>query len=216
MAKQKQSKPAGKSTADSKLKSARFMLIFAVLLSVSSLGGGYYFARSAFQQDSELYEQKFVPEDGADAPHNEIEGVIDPAYPEQASDNGHDSSSSDDHASSSSDGHSEDTSQDGVLDFDSLTTNITTNHANGDVSRSFLKLSIMLIYATEPGAKKHLIERQPFIRDLFNVYIRSLSENDLRGAAGILSLKSELLKRARAAAGNETPTEILINDLIVN
>jgi hypothetical protein len=33
--------------------------------------------------------------------------------------------------------------------------------------------------------------------------------------AGILHVKAELLKRARAAVGNDLPQEILINDLIV-
>ena len=33
--------------------------------------------------------------------------------------------------------------------------------------------------------------------------------------AGILTVKSELLKRVRAAAGNDLPQEILISDLIV-
>ena len=38
---------------------------------------------------------------------------------------------------------------------------------------------------------------------------------DVRGMAGILYIKAELLKRARAAVGSDLPQEILIKDLIV-
>ena len=53
------------------------------------------------------------------------------------------------------------------------------------------------------------------MRDLFNGYLRGLTENDVRGMAGILYIKAELLKRARAAVGSDLPQEILIKDLIV-
>jgi flagellar FliL protein len=50
---------------------------------------------------------------------------------------------------------------------------------------------------------------------LFNSYLRGISESDVRGMAGVLYVKAELLKRARAATGNDLPQEILIRDLIV-
>ncbi len=83
---------------------------------------------------------------------------------------------------------------------------------------SFLAASVDpfdVFYGTEAGAQDIMTEREPFMRDVFNGYLRGLSESDVRGMAGILQVKSELLKRARAAVGNDLPQEILIRDLIV-
>jgi hypothetical protein len=85
----------------------------------------------------------------------------------------------------------------------------------GVPTKAFLKINLVVAYRTDEGAGDLMEERQPFMRDLFNAYLRGLSEADVRGMAGIMYIKAELLKRARAAAGNDLPQEILINDLIV-
>ena len=82
-------------------------------------------------------------------------------------------------------------------------------------TKAFLKINLVVAYRMDEGAGKLMEERQPFMRDLFNSYLRGLSESDVRGMAGIMYIKAELLKRARAASGNDLPQEILINDLIV-
>ena len=86
---------------------------------------------------------------------------------------------------------------------------------NGTPTSAFLKVNLMVAYRPDEGADKLMVERQPFMRDLFNGYLRGLTENDVRGMAGILYIKAELLKRARAAVGSDLPQEILIKDLIV-
>ncbi len=58
-------------------------------------------------------------------------------------------------------------------------------------------------------------ERQPFMRDLFTGYARSLTETDVRGMAGVLNVKAELLKAGPRRRGSDLPKEILISDLIV-
>jgi len=53
------------------------------------------------------------------------------------------------------------------------------------------------------------------MRDSFQDYLRQMTERDLQGTIGLVTLKAELLRRARAITESEAPREILISDLIV-
>lgn len=199
--------PAEDAKAAPKARSARTLLVAALLLSMASLGGGFFLARMAFMQDAATYEPDYVEpgQDGhADEPtdaHGGDHSTVDvAAAPEE--DGGH---GTDEEAGG----------VEGLLEFDEILTNINGFNAQGQPTRAFLKLTLVLAYRPDPGAAKLMQERQPFMRDLFNGYARGLTEADVRGMAGLLNVKAELLKRARAAAGNDLPQEILINDLIV-
>ncbi|GHG85357.1 hypothetical protein GCM10010961_12360 [Pseudodonghicola xiamenensis] len=172
----------------------------AALLAVSSLGGGFVLARLAFQQDAATYEPDYLPDE--------------PTSPTSAS--AKDKATAEDHQAETDTAQPEETDPlDGILPFEEIITNITSYDARGNASKAFLKLTLVLVYRPEPGAAKLMRERQPFMRDLFTGYAHSLTETDVRGMAGVMNVKAELLKRARAAAGNDLPQEILISDLIV-
>lgn len=201
-----------------KARSARTLLMAALLLSVASLGGGFFLARMAFKEDAAAYAPDYVEADGHEEPgdHGEAvpgaHGIIDPLARE-----GHPAADAvalkeedDGHGGAGPEGAIE-----GLLEFDDLVTNINGFNAEGTPTKVFLKMNLVLVYRPDPGAAELMRARQPFMRDLFNGYTRGLSEADVRGMAGILNVKAELLKRARAAAGNDLPQEILINDLIV-
>jgi flagellar protein FliL len=206
--KPKKSNPADKKAGGGKIKSARVTLAIAAVLSILSLGGGLYFARYAFQKDAETFELETVPEDETEVTESEeSEAKADKKKTEYKGD-GKDGEAQTE--------EEEEGSNAGLLEFADITTNMNGFDLNGRPVRSFLKLSIVMVYTPSPEAKSLMKERQPFMRDLFNTYIRSLTEADVRGSIGILTIKSELLKRARAAVGNELPQEILIQDLIVN
>ena len=189
-------KPDGEKVKDGKARSARTLLMAALLLSVASLGGGFVLARLAFQQDAANFEPDYVDAtgdkaDGSDAGHEPREATL------------------------NKDGTDETTPNDGVLEFEEIVTNIESYDAKGRPEQAYLKLALVLVYRPDPGASELMKERQPFMRDLFTGYARSLTETDVRGMAGVLNVKAELLKRARAAAGSDLPQEILISDLIV-
>lgn len=183
-------------------KGNRTLLIAAVALSLVSLGGGFFLARLALQKDAETYAPDYVEEI--------VEEKAEDDYAE---------AKGDDAKGESSGGEGEEevatTVPDGILEFDEILTNIVSYNQHGVPVNAFLKMTLVMIYRPEPGSKELMEARQPFMRDLFNGYARSLTEADVRGMAGILTVKSELLKRARAAAGNDLPQEILISDLIV-
>lgn len=192
---------------DAKPKSSKKLLLVAVVLSLASMGGGFFLAQMAFKQDAEQYEPDYV---------EEVEET--PGEDGKVSEAGGGKGSEDPYAEGDekSDGEEELVAVDeGMLEFGEILTNITSTTANGQPRSAFLKLTVVLVYRPDDGARALMESRQPFMRDLFNGYARSLTEADVRGMAGILNVKSELLKRARAAAGNDLPREILISDLIV-
>lgn len=183
-----------------KARSARTLLMAAALLAVASLGGGFVLARIAFKQDAAAYEPAYVAEETADA-------QAAAAAPQGEA------------ATEEAGGHGEADAAavgvEGILEFEEIVTNINSFDARGTPIKAFLKLTLVLVYRPDPGAAELMRARQPFMRDLFTGYARSLNETDVRGMAGVLNVKAELLKRARAAAGSDLPQEILISDLVV-
>lgn len=102
-----------------------------------------------------------------------------------------------------------------VRPFKEIIVNITANTLSGRRTSRFLKLNLALVYdATLPGAE-NIDERVLFIRDGFQDYLRQLTETDLQGSIGLVRLKSELLRRARAISDSDAPQELLIADLII-
>ena len=185
---------------DAQPKGSKKLLIAAVVLSLVSLGGGFFLARMAFQQDAETYAPDYVEE------------VVEEGVDEELAAK----ESEEKNADGGGEGEEEvKTAEDGIIEFDEILTNITSYNQHGVPINAFLKMNVVMVYRPDPGSRELMESRKPFMRDLFNGYARSLTEADVRGMAGILTVKSELLKRARAAAGNDLPQEILISDLIV-
>ncbi len=93
--------------------------------------------------------------------------------------------------------------------------NITSITETGRKSSRFLKLNLALVFDANAENSEHVTERKVYIRDAFQNYLRQLTERDLSGAVGVIRLKSELLRRARAVTESEAPKEVLISDIIV-
>lgn len=79
---------------------------------------------------------------------------------------------------------------------------------------SFLKLSVSLEVAGKSDAE-HLEAVEPRIVDSFQVYLRELRIDDLRGSAGLQRLREELLLRVRAAAGGAEVRDVLFKEMLV-
>ena len=102
-----------------------------------------------------------------------------------------------------------------VTPFQEIIVNITATTATGRQTSRFLKLNIALAYdATLPGAD-NIETRKLFLRDSFQEYLRQLNETDLQGSIGLVRLKAELLRRARAISESDAPQQFLIADLII-
>ncbi|NDV50799.1 flagellar basal body-associated protein FliL [Salipiger sp. PrR003] len=102
------------------------------------------------------------------------------------------------------------------LNFDEMIVNITGYTAAGRKTSRFMKIKFTMVYEDHGAeAAAELESRKLYMRDAFQDYLRQLDERDLQGSFGLVRLRSELLKRAKAVAGNDAPHEILIGDLII-
>lgn len=89
------------------------------------------------------------------------------------------------------------------------------NMDNTGTSRtSFLKLSLYLEVKKEQS-KESLDEIKPKIVDQFQVYLRGLRPDDLKGSAGLQRLREELLLRANNVSGGIEIKNILFKEMLI-
>ncbi len=79
---------------------------------------------------------------------------------------------------------------------------------------SFLKLKVSLELGSEDDIEK-LEAVMPRVVDNFQVYLRELRVEDLRGSAGIHRLREELLARVKVAAQPAVIHDILFKEMLV-
>lgn len=102
-----------------------------------------------------------------------------------------------------------------VMPFEEMIVNITATAASGRQTSRFLKLDLALVYDRTQDEGGMVEMRHVFLRDAFQDYLRQLAERDLDGTLGLVTVKGELLRRARAIAGNDAPHEVLIMGLVI-
>ena len=92
--------------------------------------------------------------------------------------------------------------------------NLVVNLRHEGRRPNFLKLSISLELADESDA--HRIEQiMPRIIDNFQVYLRELNVEDLRGSQGLHRLREELLRRVTVAARPVEVRDILFREMLI-
>ena len=79
---------------------------------------------------------------------------------------------------------------------------------------SFLKIKVSLELSSQEDVVK-LEAVMPRIVDNFQVYLRELRTEDLRGSAGIHRLREELLARVKVAAQPATVNDVLFKEMLV-
>ena len=80
--------------------------------------------------------------------------------------------------------------------------------------QAFLKLSVSLELERADDLPR-LQAVMPRVIDNFQVYLRELRVEDLRGSAGIYRLREELLTRVNAAAAPVKVTDVLFKEMLV-
>jgi flagellar FliL protein len=91
---------------------------------------------------------------------------------------------------------------------------IIVNIQTVDGTPAYLKLGISLELASakeKPGLQVVM----PRIVDQFQSYLRELRMDDLKGSAGVLRLKEELLRRVSVAAAPYQIRDVLLKEMIV-
>jgi flagellar protein FliL len=96
------------------------------------------------------------------------------------------------------------------FDLPDLLVNLNTNGRKA----SFLKLSVSLeLERADDLARLQAV--MPRIIDNFQVYLRELRVEDLRGSGGIYRLREELLARVNAAASPVKVKDVLFKEMLV-
>jgi flagellar FliL protein len=96
------------------------------------------------------------------------------------------------------------------LDIPDIIVNIQTP----DSMPAYLKLSVSL--ELDKAEEKATIEPvMPRIIDQFQGYLRELRVEDIRGSAGVMRLKEELLRRVNLAAAPTPVRDVLLKEMIV-
>ena len=96
------------------------------------------------------------------------------------------------------------------LDIPDIIVNIQTP----DSTPAYLKLSVSL-ELDKVEEKATLEPVMPRIIDQFQGYLRELRVEDIRGSAGVMRLKEELLRRVNLAAAPTPVREVLLKEMIV-
>jgi flagellar FliL protein len=95
-------------------------------------------------------------------------------------------------------------------DMDEMIVNIQSQ----DGTPVYLKLSVQLELFS-PEEKAGIDALKPRIRDQFQGYLRELRPDDLKGSAGIMRLKEELVRRTNVAAAPYKVRDVLLKEMII-
>ena len=91
---------------------------------------------------------------------------------------------------------------------------IIVNIQGADSAPAYLKLSVSL-ELDSPEEKAGIQALMPRVVDQFQGYLRELRIDDLKGSAGIVRLKEELLRRIDASAAPYRVRDVLLKQMIV-
>jgi|SRR6185312_16992604 flagellar protein FliL len=91
---------------------------------------------------------------------------------------------------------------------------IIVNIQTPDSTPAYLKLSVSL-ELEKVEAKAAIEPVLPRIIDQFQTYLRELRVEDLRGSAGVMRLKEELLRRVNLAVAPTPVRDVLLKEMIV-
>lgn len=91
---------------------------------------------------------------------------------------------------------------------------IIVNIQSADGSPAYLKLSASLELDTAEE-KAGISALAPRIVDQFQAYLRELRIDDLKGSAGVMRVKEELLRRTNVAAAPYRVRDVLLKQMIV-
>jgi flagellar protein FliL len=95
-------------------------------------------------------------------------------------------------------------------DVDDLLVNIQSP----DATPMYLKLSVTLELDNDLE-KTGVTALMPRIKDEFQAYLRELRADDLKGSAGVLRMKEELMRRVNVAAAPYKVRDVLLKNMIV-
>ncbi len=96
------------------------------------------------------------------------------------------------------------------LDIPDVIVNLTSD----DSRMRFLKIKVALEVGEEPAAMR-IAGLMPRVLDSFQLYLRSLTVDELRGSSGLQRVKEELIARVNLAIHPDRVDDLLIKEMLV-
>ncbi len=137
-----------------------------------------------------------------------------------AAEQGGETSDEDEHINASSHGTSKGGKGDGKVAADETgpafldLPDVIVNLSSNEKRMRFLKLRVSLETKDEKMAMR-VGKLMPRVLDSFQLYLRSLTPEDLSGARGFQQLKEELVARVNLALGPEEVDNVLIKEMLI-
>jgi flagellar FliL protein len=91
---------------------------------------------------------------------------------------------------------------------------LTVNIQGASDTPAYLQLSVALELENDEQ-KKAMEALLPRVKDQFQAYLRELRLEDLKGSAGVLRIKEELLRRVNVAAAPYHVRDVLLKEMLV-
>ena len=98
-----------------------------------------------------------------------------------------------------------------IIELDDMVVNLSTMPGK---RASYLKLKVAIEIA-KPELRPEVEKQKPRIVDTFQVYLRELRTEDIRGSVGIVRLREELLARVTAAVAPVEVRDVLFKEILV-
>lgn len=188
--------PAAEGTGK-KSKKKLFIIIGAVVVLLGSVGAAVFF--------SGVLKKKAPPADAATQGESKDDPAHDATPEETASASGHGESASGGHGESAAGGHKVT-----YVDLKDILVNLNSVGSKSNFLK--LKVSLELENASGEAAVK---EFEPRILDTFQVYLRGLRVEDLKGQQGIQTLRQELLTRLQTTVPEAHIKDCLFREVLV-
>lgn len=190
----------GAEGAPKRSKKKIIIIAGAVILLLSSIGGAVFF--------SGVLKKK--PQPAEHSAQGEADGHTaegDAAPTEEASAGGHGGGESDGHGGGHGGGSAPKVT---YVDLKDILVNLNSTGSKSN----FLKLKVSL-ELTNAGGESVVKDYEPRIFDTFQVYLRGLRVEDLKGQQGIQSLRQELLTRLQSTVPDAKIKDILFREVLV-
>ena len=102
---------------------------------------------------------------------------------------------------------------DGLSKLPQVIVNVARTTDGGRTINRYLKIGVTLVHA--PEASTLIQRREDYLVDAYQAYLWQVRPEEVEGSRGLMRLKAELLRRARAVVGEAEIKDVLVTELLI-
>lgn len=101
----------------------------------------------------------------------------------------------------------------GLFKIPVVIANVSRTTEGGRKINRYLKVGVTLVHLPEAAAL--IQQREDYVVDAYQAYLRQVTPEEVEGSLGLMRLKAELLRRARAVVGDAEVRDVLVTELLI-